>query len=328
MSDDYVIGIGTVGAGLWMSYNSGAKWRHIYRGPDPESNCRALAVSPHRDGELLAANDQVGLFRSEDNGGNWEQLGGDWDSDIWSIGFDPGDDQRIFAGTRPGVSRSVDGGSTFEALDTSISDTCPIGIPRTTNVVVDSANSDIVWASVEVDGLHRSADGGDTWSSLGELGPGEFYNDVHGFTMRDTADGTELLVSSPFGFGRSTDDGASFQWHHFDPFEGSKLDVAYSRCVLAPWDDVIVVCVGDYIPGGTGALEISRDGGLSWTREQLPTKPNSTMYWLATHPDLPGTMVATSVFGQMYVTEDYAVNWRKLEREFNEIRAVSLTPVS
>lgn len=331
MSDEYVIGIGTVGAGLWMSYNSGQKWRHIYRGPDPESTCRALAVSPHRDGEILAANDGVGLFRSEDNGGNWEHLGGtaeDWPSDIWSIGFDPSDDQQIYAGVRPGIARSSDGGHSFEPLETSISPTCPIGVPRTTNVVVDPANSDNLWASVEVDGLHRSTDRGATWSSLGDLGPEEFYNDVHGFTMRQTDDGTELLVTSPFGFGRSVDDGASFDWHRFEPFEGSKLDVAYSRGVLAPWDDVIVVCVGDYIPGAVGALEISRDGGQTWSREPLPTTPNSTMYWLATHPDLPGTMVATSVFGQIYVSDDYAVNWRKLDREFNEIRAVSLTPVS
>ncbi|MFT7598399.1 MAG: photosystem II stability/assembly factor-like uncharacterized protein [Acidimicrobiales bacterium] len=327
MSNEYVIGIGTVGAGLWMSYNSGQKWRHIYKGgPDPESNCRALAVSPHNKGELLAASDRVGLFRSPDNGGNWEQIGDIADSDIWSIGYDPGDENRVYAGVRPGVVRSDDGGATFASLETSISPTCPIGVPRTTNVVVDPTDSNIVWASVEVDGLHRSTDGGETWGSLGDLGPGEFYNDVHGFTMRETADGSELLVSSPFGLGRSTDGGDSFEWHKFGGFEGSKFEFAYSRCVSAPWDDVIVVCVGDYIPGGIGALEISHDGGQSWTREPMPVTPNSTMYWLATHPDLPGTMVATSVFGQMYVSDDYAKNWRKLDREFSEIRSISLTP--
>lgn len=328
MSDDYVIGIGTVGAGLWVSYNSGQKWRHIFRGPDPESNVRALAVSPHRDGEVLASCDRLGLFVSSDNCGNWERVGPDFGTDIWSLAYDPHDDQRVFVGTRPGVARSVDGCQSFEQLDTSISDSCPIGVPRTTNVVVDPTEGSNVWASVEVDGLHRSRDGGDTWESLGPLGPGEFHNDVHGFAMRGVNGSRELLVASPFGLARSDDDGATWSHHEFGGFEGSKMEYAYSRCVLAPWDDTIIVCVGDYIPGAVGALEISRDGGETWQRESLPEPPHSTMYWLATHPDLPGTVVATSVFGQMYVSDDYAQTWRKLDREFGEIRAISLTPAA
>jgi photosystem II stability/assembly factor-like uncharacterized protein len=328
VADDYVIGIGTVGAGLWVSYDSGGKWRHIQRGPAVEGNCRALAVSPHRDGDILAASDRIGLFRSTDNGGTWERIGTGFDTDIWSISHDPTDTRRVFVGTNPGLFRSTDGGETFEPLHTSISDTCPIGVTRTTNVVVDPANASTVWASAEVDGLHRSDDGGDTWVSLGQLGPAEFYNDVHGLALRETEDGTEVLISTPFGLGRSTDGGASFQWHAFDRFEGSKFDFGYSRCVRAPWPEVVVVCVGDFIPGRIGALEVSRDGGETWSREALPVTPNSTMYWLATHPALPGTMVASSLFGQVYVSDDFAATWRKLDREFSEIRAISLTPAA
>ena len=320
----YVIGIGTVGAGMWMSYNSGEKWRHIQRGPHAEGNTRALAASPH--GGLWALSDGEGLWHSPDNGGNWELVNAGFTTDLWSIGFDPSDDQRLFVGTRPGVARSTDGGRTFETLDTSIAEACVIGVPRTTNVVVDPNDHDVVWASVEIGGLHRSSDGGDTWTYLGDLGPTDFHNDVHGFTMRQSGTGTELLVSSPYGLARSYDQGETWDWHGFDPFPGAKFPHAYSRCVLAPWDDVIVVCVGDYIPGAVGALEISRDGGHTFTRELLPQTPNSTMYWLATHPDVPGTIVATSVFGQVYVSDDYAETWEKLDREFGEIRAVSLSP--
>lgn len=325
MGDGYVIGVGTVGAGVWMGYVGGQKWRHVQHLP-AEGNCRALAADPRHPGELWAAVDRVGLFRSGDNGARWERVGPRFDTDIWSLGLDPNDDQRIFAGTAPGISRSIDGGESFERLDTSISAECPIGVSRTTNVVVDPLEPNVVWASVEVDGLHRSTDGGDTWESLGQLGPGEFYNDVHGFETCRTADGCDLLVTTPFGIGRSSDEGKSFEWHSFDPFEGSKLDVAYSRCVRAPWDDVIVVCVGDFVPGRVGALEISRDGGATWRRESFPVSSNSTMYWLATHPQLPGTIVASSLFGQLFVSEDGAETWRKLDRELGEIRALVLTP--
>ena len=39
-------------------------------------------------------------------------------------------------------------------------------------------------------------------------------------------------------------------------------------------------------------------------------------------------MVATSVFGQIYVTDDGARSWRALDRQFGEIRSISLTPAA
>lgn len=328
MADDYVIGIGTVGAGLWLGYAAGQRWRHVQNGPPIEGNCRVVLTDAHHPGVLWAAADRVGLFRTADMGARWERVGPHVDLPIWSMAIDPHDDQRIFLGTSPGIARSDDGGATFTQLDSTISAECPIGTSRTTNVVVDPHDPAVVWASVEVDGLHRSADHGDTWQALGQLGPAEFYNDVHGLTVLPAAGGSEVVVTTPFGLGRSTDQGASFEWHEFDQFPGSKFGFAYSRCVRAVDDELLVVCVGDYVPGRIGALEISRDRGASWKREELPVTPNSTMYWLATHPDVPGTIVATSLFGQVYVSDDHAATWRKLDREFGEIRSVALAPAA
>jgi hypothetical protein len=326
MADDYVIAVGTIGAGLWLGYQGGQRWRHVQQGPPIEGNCRALAVSPHRPGELWASADRVGLFRSIDGGGRWERVGARLDTDVWSLCLDPADDQRIYVGTAPGIARSKDHGETFEALDTSISPDCQIGTSRTTNVLVDPADPAVLWASVEIDGLHRSADRGETWTSLGQLGPTPFHNDVHGLALLPDGAGCDVIVTTPYGIGRSVDGGASFDWHAFDAFPGSKLDVAYSRCVCALGGGMLVTCVGDFVPGRVGALEISRDGGATWHREPLPAVPNSTMYWLATHPDLPATVVATSLFGQIYASDDRAETWRKLDRELGEIRAVAVMP--
>jgi photosystem II stability/assembly factor-like uncharacterized protein len=327
---NYTIGVGTVGWGLWVSYDAGGKFRHIPRGLEPESNCRALAVDPHRPGTIWASQDRVGVFRSEDNGGVWERVGDDIDSDIWSLTVDPHDPDRIWVGTRPGIWRSTDGGDSFRPLSTSIADTCPIGVPRTTNIVVDPDDPSTVWASVEVDGLHVSRDGGQSWDRLPQLGPDPFHDDVHGLAIR-TGPGDvrgQLLVTSPFGLASSADGGRSWDWQGFAPFPGiSRMDTAYCRCVREPWaDGTILVCVGDYVPGRVGAIEVSRDGGATWERADLPETPNSTMYWQASHPELPGVAVASSMFGQVYVTDDHAHSWRMLDREFGEIRALSLTP--
>ena len=323
----YSIVLGTVGGGLWVGYNGGEKWRQIQAPMDPESNVRALALDPRDSQHLLASVDGDGIYQSHDGGSRWEQRTELTDRPIWSLAFDPHDPQRVYAGTRPGVFASDDGGQSFAELDTTISDMCPIGVPRTTNVLVDPNDPATVYASVEVDGLHRSRDRGATWESLGALGPSEFYNDVHGFALRQNGDNTELLVTSPFGLGRSNDDGDSWDWHEFQPFEDSKFEFAYSRCIRTPWeDDTVIVCVGDYIPGRTGAIEVSKDGGKSFHRAQLPDTPKATMYWLATHEELPGVIAATSVYGQIYVSGDHCETWDKLDRELGEIRASLLVP--
>ena len=41
---------------------------------------------------------------------------------------------------------------------------------------------------------------------------------------------------------------------------------------------------------------------------------------------IPGTIIASSLFGQVYVSDDHAATWRKLDREFGEIRGLALTP--
>jgi hypothetical protein len=52
-----------------------------------------------------------------------------------------------------------------------------------------------------------------------------------------------------------------------------------------------------------------------------PTQPNATVWGLATHPADPNRIVAFSLFGEVYVSEDAGASWRKIAREFGEIRA-------
>ncbi len=332
MAGDFTIGIGTVGAGLWFSYDGGGAWRHIQKRINPEGNVRALQVDPQNPKRILAVSDRTGILASEDGGYRWELLSdAPGDQEIWSLGIDPVDADRIYVGSRPGGFRSKDGGRTFTPMDMGVGDQCPIGVPRTTNMVVDPRDHDTIWAGIEVDGLYRSDDGGDSWRHLDDIGPTPFHGDIHGLVVRRT-DGNghaSVHTTTPFGMATSTDDGASWSWHEFDGFDrGSGLPHAYCRGVfVAPGDpNTMLVGVGDYIPGRVGAIERSTDGGASWTRVELPVEPNSTVYWMAMHPEVPGVVAAASIFGQVFVSEDAGATWDKLSDEFGEIRAVSLSP--
>jgi photosystem II stability/assembly factor-like uncharacterized protein len=83
---------------------------------------------------------------------------------------------------------------------------------------------------------------------------------------------------------------------------------------------------GDAIPGVTGAIQMSHDGGRSWRPAPLPVEPNSVVYWFATHEALPNVIVAASLYGYVYVSEDGGESWTKRKREFGEIRSLALTP--
>jgi hypothetical protein len=50
------------------------------------------------------------------------------------------------------------------------------------------------------------------------------------------------------------------------------------------------------------------------------------MWGLATHPTDANRIVAFSLFGAVYVSENARGSWRKIAREFGEIRAADWVP--
>ena len=326
MAQDFTLCVGTVGGGLSCSPDGGTTWNRI-RNPIPsECNVRALSVYPDNPRRILAGTD-VGLFRSDDGGETWRQIESlETDAQIWSVTVDPSDSHTLFVGTRPDAFRSRDGGKTWDQLDLGVTEVCPIGTPRTTNVIVDPRDRNTIWAGIEVDGVYKSFDGGDTWTHLPDLGPDPFEGDIHGLALR-TAPSAAVFATTPFGIATSTDEGESWDYHHFPKFHDSDQR-SYCRGMLLKADDPNVMFVGngDTIPGVTGTIQRSCDGGQTWEALQLPVKPNSVIYWFATHPEVPNIIAAASIYGYVYVSEDGGDTWQKRDREFGEIRTLAVMP--
>jgi photosystem II stability/assembly factor-like uncharacterized protein len=255
-------------------------------------------------------------------GARWERVGADGAlPTIWSLTVDPVAPDILFAGTRPaGVYRSRDGGRHWEKLAVDIAPECSIGIPFVTGVVVDPDDHRIVWAGVEIDGVFRSMDGGDAWT---HLKTGLYDPDIHAVAITPTqpkrlyaSTAREMFISDNLGD----------TWQALGIKE--KWPLPYARGIAVKTDDpgVLFAGCGETTTGETGFVLRSKNFGESWQVLTLPTQPNATVWGLATHPADANRIVAFTLFGEVYVTENAGESWRKVGREFGEIRAAVWLP--
>ena len=102
----------------------------------------------------------------------------------------------------------------------------------------------------------------------------------------------------------------------------------YARGMAVKEDEpgVLFAGCGETTTGETGFVLRTKNFGENWEVLRLPTQPNATMWGLATHPAEANRIVAFSLFGEVYVTEDAGDSWRKIAREFGEIRSAIWVP--
>jgi photosystem II stability/assembly factor-like uncharacterized protein len=321
MATDYSICLGTAGWGVWHSPDAGTSWTR-HRAPFPlNSRIQALVTHPS-DPHCIFAGGDTGLFLSRNSGARWERLSANETlPTIWSLAIDPVDPQILFAGTRPaGLWRSRDGGRQWEKLAVEIARECSIGVPFVTGVMVDPDDHRVVWAGVEIDGVFRSVDGGDTWAHL-ENGLDD--PDIHALTIAAmqpkriyASTARDVFVSSDLGD----------TWKSLGVKQ--KWPLPYARGITVKADDpsVLFAGCGTTTTGDKGHVLRSSDFGENWETLPFPTEANATVWGLATHPANANRIVAFSLFGEVYVTEDAGASWRKIAREFGEIRAAAWLP--
>ena len=321
MAMDYSICLGTAGWGVWHSPDAGKSWvRH--RAPFPlNSRIQALVVHPSEPHSIFAGGD-TGLFVSHNGGANWQRVGAPGNvPTIWSLAIDPSDPRVLFAGTRPaGVYRSRDGGQRWEKLAVHIAAECSIGTPFVTSVMVDPDDHRLVWAGVEIDGVFRSQDGGETWT---HVETGLYDPDIHAMTIAATHP-KRVFASTAREMFTSVDTGETWQ-----PLGvKAKWPLPYARGMAVKADDpaVLFAGCGETTTGETGHVLRSTDVGQTWEMLSLPVPPNATIWGLATHAANANRILAFSLFGEVYISEDAGDSWRKVAREFGEIRAAAWLP--
>jgi len=313
--------IGTIGTSVWFSYDLGETWKRPYSESGLYLECRvwSLTTNPAEPGKIFAGTDE-GIYRWNDVTEKWTHHPSPMDTTpVWALAQSPHDPKYLLAGTQPAaLFRSRDGGETWSRVLVHLATSCVfVQRPRVTQIVFDPLDPRLVWMGVEIDGVYRSQDGGETWSKCCN---GLVSEDIHGLAV--LPDGRrKLFATTNKGLHCSLDDGASWV---FRPLDSSWQ---YTRAIVPrPDGNAIFLTNGNGPPGSTGKLLRSVDAGETWHDARLPGELNSTPWCVATHGAAPHVVFVSTNFGQLFRSLDGGDNWEKLKREFGEVRAMMLHP--
>lgn len=167
---------GGPGSGLYKSTDGGATWKEMTEGLPEEKGKMAIAVSPANSQRVYALiesdskQEKGGLFVSNNAGKSWRRVSGDHRliQRAWyytEVFADPNDEHTVYVLSAPAL-RSIDGGKTWERLSGTHGDYHDLWInpDNSRNMVI--ANDG---------GAAISFNGGETWSTQGNMPTGQFY---------------------------------------------------------------------------------------------------------------------------------------------------------
>jgi photosystem II stability/assembly factor-like uncharacterized protein len=271
--------VGVASGGVWKTTNSGTTWTPVFDNYGSYSiGCVALNPSnPHEvwvgTGEANSQRSVAygdGIYKSEDDGKSFKNMGLKNSQHIQAIVFDPRNTSTVYvsahgplwsAGGDRGLYKSTDAGKTWNKI-LNISENTGVS-----DVVLDPRNPDVLYAAsyqrrrhrwTMIDGgpegaIHKSTDGGQTWNKLtGGLPAG----DVGRIGLAISPINPDVLFATVEAEGdnggifRSTDRGAT--WDKRNPHIETQM--YYGKIICDPFNIDRI-----YVPGTL--LMVSDDGG-------------------------------------------------------------------
>ncbi len=303
-------------SGLYRMADGDGGWEQLTNGLPEEPTIRGISVHPHNPDIVYAAT-QDGPYRTADRRDHWEKVNiPDHRKPSWSVLFNPKDPNVMYAGYEScEIYRSDDGGERWRQLPLSVRfpevTTGPGSNPakRVLMMAASVANPDEVFGAVEVGGIIRSLDGGESWDNLSH---GQYLNDdyvdMHGVLCSTLSPGVVITIARA-GVFRSDDLGD--HWANIPVEPLNPKGQTYCRGIKeTPGDPrTIWISGGANFQSDLGALFRSTDAGMSFERVDMGFVPNSTIFGLAFDERQPSHMYCATSAGDVYASHDSGDSW-------------------
>ena len=321
---------GTATGIVWLQRSgASAPWRE-HRRALAGTHVSNLVEDPV-SGRLFAGTHGDGIHASDDGGLTWHRADhGVTPPNIYAMSaVRAADGVRLYAGTEPAhlyVSR--DGGESWRELTSLRSvptaDTwmfpAPPGIAHVKHITFDPRSADTIYASIEVGGLLKSTDGGQSWRQLTG-----FFEDVHRVVVT-AARPDALFMGNGIGTYRSADAGDTWE-----QLTDRSARIAYpDQVIVDPRhpDTVFMagaICgPGDWRKTKTADARIarSRDGGTHWQYLEggLPAHIHGNIEGFTLNVWPGGSnLFAGTTDGDVFMSGDEGETWSTIARRIGAV---------
>lgn len=315
--------------GVWKTTNNGIQWNPIFDNQtsysigcvtvDPSNpNTVWVGTGENVGGRHVGYGD--GVYKSLDAGKTWKNMGLKKTEHISKIIVHPENSNVIWAaaqgplwnkGDERGLYKSVDGGETWKKV---LGDAEWVGV---TDIVIDPRNPDVLYAATwqrhrtvaaymgggPGSGLHKSVDGGETWTKLTKGLPNQNMGKI-GLAISpqnpDVVYAAIELDKRDGGVFRSENRGASWQ-RMSDAVGGGTGPHYYQELYASPHQFDRIYLVGVF-------TQVSEDGGKTF--RNLPLRfMHSDHHAIAFKPDEPEYLLF-GTDGGVYESFDLGQTWR------------------
>ena len=309
MADHTLIYVGAEASGLYRKEAGESRWENLTRGMAPSAQARTIAIHPQNP-KIVFAGTQRGVYRSKDQGDNWERMNLTEGRVVWSIKFHPNDPNVMFLGTEGSeVFKSEDAGENW-TYQSTISNPDSVQMAFATRILglaIESSNPNHMFAALEVGGAARSSDAGKSWQLTNNNFAGDVdLMDLHGVAV-GSADSSSVFISNRVGVWRTRDRGDNWENLQFERFSGIK----YSRGIQASPNDpnTLYACVGMDFGSAEGGVLRTTDQGDTWERFDKGVSAQSTTFGVAINNQNPEQVYFCTRRGGVFGTHDAGASW-------------------
>jgi len=302
-----------------------AEWEHVL----PDHETYTVNVHP-TDPSVVFAGTANGVYRSTDRGKTFRRTHfPDSAIQIWSFLVDAGNPRLVYAGGSPiSMYRSEDMGETWRRLpDPGMPNRAVMPFAcRVMRMAQHPSRSETIYAALEVNGVMRTADGGESWNDcstdllrlaqqphLKSKIVSDTFNegmlDSHAIAISPT-DPDRVILAVRMGLFETVDQGSTWR----DLEVGRFSSTTYGRDVkVAPQDgNTLYAALSVAASSKDGAIYRSTDKGATWKRFDK-VQVHGTIMSVALHQTDPEQVyIGARYDGEIYGTQNGGANWESL----------------